>query len=180
MRAGEPDLAALLMPPHVASSSENFGVKTFYDLDRRPTIDMEEVAPHPGRRIVFAGVPSEYDIPTPEGRESRLLLASGNTASFRYRNGFSYISLKVSYGTAKNPPESFKGMSGGGVWVVPTKGDPARVDGPATLIGVGFRELTRDGRVTSVRCHGSKEIYGLARREISKAIKRPTIWKGNR
>lgn len=179
-RAGEPDLGALLLPPHVELACASYA-KAFYDLDRRPPVEPEDVAASPGRLIVFAGAPAEYTTDTPEGRTSKFLLGYGRTIKVQRRHGFSYISLRVSYGPEANPPRSFQGMSGGGVWVVPTrssKGEPARVDGAPTLIGVGFRQIARKKKVTSVRCHGSWDIYERARNEITKAIKNQPLWKG--
>jgi len=172
LRAGEPDLAAVLLPLNVETNLRSFE-KAFYRLDGGAVIEPEDVATKPGALMVTAGAPAEYTTESPEGRTSVFLLGYGRTMAIQRRRGFSFISLGVSYKDGAFPPRSFEGMSGGGVWIVPTvegEGGAARVDGRATLIGVVFRQIARNNRVTSVRCHGSRDIYELAVNEIGKAI----------
>jgi hypothetical protein len=180
MKAGEPDLGALLLPQNVTAALSTYQ-KAFYNLDRRSTPDLEKEAAKPGALIVLAGAPAEYIESTPNGRVGTLLLGYGRTVTIKRRHGFTFLSLRVRYDPPANPPKTFGGMSGGGVWVVPTAPDEhgaPRVNASALLVGVAFREIARQGKVTSVRCHGPSDIYDRARAEISKAIRTQPLWTG--
>lgn len=179
MKAGEPDLGALLLPLNLIDAF-NDRQKAFYNLDLRSSPKIEKAAARPGALLVVAGAPSEYTQESPRGRVSRMLLGYGRRVTVSHRHGFAYLSLRVYYGLGADPPRTFEGMSGGGVWVVSTRSNSEgvmRVSAPPILVGVVFRQVARRGRVTSVRCHGPEDVYVRTRREISKVIRAQPLWR---
>ena len=77
------------------------------------------------------------------------------------KDGFDYIEAKAIYDEENEPPNSFRGVSGGGLWQVPLNrvesGDLEIVN--FILAGVAFyqTEIVDDYRF--VRCHGKMSIY---------------------
>ena len=95
------------------------------------------------------------------------------------RRGYTYIKVGIGYVPPAAPPKSFAGVSGGGLWVVPTvvnsEGE-LDLNGTPVLAGVAFRQFQRGGVVKSIRCHGPQDIYGIARDTIAAKMKEREIW----
>jgi hypothetical protein len=90
------------------------------------------------------------------------------------KDGFDYLqfgidALKLVHTTERlgdvTTPNTFGGLSGGGVWKIPTKsspngGAPLLLPGEALLAGVAFYEIRNEkGMLKELRCHGPRSIY---------------------
>ncbi len=92
--------------------------------------------------------------------------------------GFDFLDLDVvpsRLAGAVNPPPSYKGMSGGGVWVLHLSRDERTntysINAPATaLAGVVFYETFDGNKPKDLRCHGPKSVY-------EKVYERLSRWK---
>ena len=85
-------------------------------------------------------------------------------AAQRQAGKYDYLSVEVAYEGDYTGPKSFKGCSGGSLWLVDLKRNAdgtVRVGDPI-LCGVPFYETGNDGGRGLIECHGSKSIYGVA------------------
>ena len=78
------------------------------------------------------------------------------------RDGFDYLEVKASYSGNNVSPESFGGMSGGGVWRIPLKLN--KKNGEITfseffLAGVMFYQTAKSRNSRLIRCHAASSIY---------------------
>ncbi|MCP4685942.1 MAG: hypothetical protein GY867_10935 [bacterium] len=90
------------------------------------------------------------------------LAAMSRKPSFQCRGEFDYVDLPVNY-RDNDLPETFGGMSGGGLWLVPLERD---IDSPnhihvryPTLMGVVFYQSAPENGSRILRCHGARSIY---------------------
>jgi hypothetical protein len=171
-----PDLAFIQLPtseiPTIKATS------TFYNLDRNrdrilstpPDLDMGIWA--------LCGVP---DILTTDGAseigfESRKEFYSrcgfGGIRSIYEVDGFDYCDFEVKYDSSPNIPESFGGVSGGGLWQIPLQKRPDQIIEAKEYIlsGVAFYQTQRNGINRSIKCHSRKSIYDKAYQEVIKEI----------
>ncbi|GAI92896.1 unnamed protein product, partial [marine sediment metagenome] len=85
------------------------------------------------------------------------------------RSGFDYIEVGVKHDDKGVVPVSFGGLSGGGLWKIPTRGEV--VDGTEKIIadspllaGVAFYHFFAEGGKGKtgfgrIKCHGPRSIY---------------------
>jgi hypothetical protein len=70
----------------------------------------------------------------------------------------------VKHDSSPDIPQSFGGVSGGGLWQIPLiKSLEGNIEPKEYILsGVVFYETGREGLYQSVRCHGRTSIYGMA------------------
>ena len=75
---------------------------------------------------------------------------------------FDYLGFDVGYGGRNDPPGSFGGLSGGGLWQVPVVRSEQGVlaAGRPILSGVIFYQSERIENRRRIKCHGRRSIYG--------------------
>jgi hypothetical protein len=176
--AGEPDLAALLIPDHLRSQF-NTQAKAFYNLDIRDPSTLKRAILRDRAELVVAGVPWEARKETAMGLEVAFMLGHVLDGEFKGRRGFHFVKVKIGYEPPASPPKRFGGVSGGGLWAVPTiiaSDGTLAISGKPVLAGVMFIATARSGGVTSLRGHAARDIYGRARREIARALARREVW----
>lgn len=83
---------------------------------------------------------------------------------------FNYCDAEVDYGEGRLLPESFGGVSGGGLWVVPlAEGDEGALEaGRPMLYGIAFYQTSKEGTLRKIRCHGPSGIFGRVREEMGR------------
>lgn len=77
---------------------------------------------------------------------------------------FGYLDFQVGYGGANEPPRSFGGFSGGGLWQVPVMRTPeGELEVKELLLsGVAFYQNPLNGNRRVIKCHGRDGIYAHA------------------
>lgn len=77
---------------------------------------------------------------------------------------YDYLSLGVDYKEPCNPPRSFKGVSGGGVWKIPltVTAEGSYILERPIFFGVAFRESDIIEGSKSIKAHGPRSIYEVA------------------
>lgn len=96
------------------------------------------------------------------------LSASGMVGRRRRRDGFDYYDAAVKYDGQPNVPDTFRGMSGGGLWQFRLRKKDGRFEvEDSFLSGVVFYELAAKGVVRAIRSHGRESVYGYALRQLT-------------
>jgi hypothetical protein len=164
-----PDLAFIRIPdsPFLGEIQAR---KSFYNLAIDPK-KRKKTALNDRGIMVVCGWPAEEQI---EGRaelgfsSTKGLMGYGfitGQVEYDYRDALDYVEVGVSYKSYKNvPPESFAGVSGGGLWRVPVFRKAVETVNKAYysrcyLSGVAFYQTDVRGRLRRIRCHGPRSIY---------------------
>lgn len=80
---------------------------------------------------------------------------------------FDYYEMIAQYSDSNDLPNSFGGVSGGGVWQARAEGcNGVYTIREVVLRGVAFHESRRLGNIRAIRCHGSKSLYHWLLRKI--------------
>jgi hypothetical protein len=81
---------------------------------------------------------------------------------------YDYLDFDVEYDCSSDIPESFGGVSGGGIWQVPLVQMPNGEMKPQEylLSGVAFYQTKKSGLHRSIKCHARKSVYEIAYRAI--------------
>ena len=91
-------------------------------------------------------------------------------------SGYDYLEMAVEYSSC-NPdlPNSFGGISGGGVWQVPlSKNSDGRLSQDEYILsGVAFFQTTLEGKHRLIRSHGRKTIYENIPAYLSRINRQP-------
>ena len=155
-----PDLGLLVLPkPDTGLSSS----RNFYNLEsRRDSFDPSQ---NYFRLALLLGLPAEWEPETIDGQEKQEVEIMGCVGSIRrmcLKEGFDYVDFVVEKNPYYDGPESFAGLSGGGLWIFPMSKHmiaPLPVGSPF-LAGVAFWQSSfdADGRNT-IRCNGFGSIY---------------------
>jgi len=91
----------------------------------------------------------------------RALFATGNIVRTFDRDGLDYFDLELVHETGFTPPNSYGGMSGGGLWrCYIDEALPPTILHAVRLHGVAFWQNDLDETVRVIRCHGPKSVYG--------------------
>jgi len=151
--AGEPDLAALVLPDVFVSRFKAMS-KAFFNLDRLSTAKVRRARVRERMEMVFAGVPWSERRVTPDGIETKFMLGHLLEGVETSRRGFTFMRVSIGYEPPARPPMDFHGVSSGGLWLIPTKEEAPGaliVSGSPLLAGVAFMSHMRNGSVTSLR-----------------------------
>lgn len=118
------------------------------------------------------GVVSEWtsDLPPPRPSTRMIsfeLLYCGGTVTSKYQPGaFDLCTFRPDFAADKKPPDSYGGVSGGGLWRTYFEPDGSNRVIENRLVGVAFYEYRdRDGTMQLI-CHGPCSIYSHAIRKI--------------
>ncbi|MGA2177471.1 MAG: hypothetical protein ABSH38_21060 [Verrucomicrobiota bacterium] len=92
-------------------------------------------------------------------------------------NSFDYLHLKIKTGEGKFPADC-KGMSGGGVWLMPPNGDQngglASLKFKAPILtGVAFYQSEDQNQSRIITCHGPASIYEALLHAVQKRRRQP-------
>lgn len=162
-----PDLAAIILP------STNIGSlkaqKQFWNL----SLKRQEVLPNPLDRNIgvwfFCGYPDEFTKKEPPQRGFDEVIGYFNLRGFfqierEWVDGeYDYLDIPVPCGDKGKLPESFGGMSGGGLWQIPLdKADDGTIKSKEPIFsGVAFYQTGIVNRTTTIRCHGRRSVYEM-------------------
>jgi len=164
-----PDLAALILPDDIASQAE-IRHKAFYNLGRHRQSWQQFAAYDDSSAWILSGVPKECHETTEDGIAMQFLLGLCGPPLSCSHGGFEFLDVRASYEAPADPPRTFAGMSGGGLWALKerTTGGWSRM-----LMGVAFCQLPPEESHRVVRCHGAADLYGRAYDVILEAARQP-------
>lgn len=160
-----PDLGLLILP--LADVGWLKALKSFYNLSfRREKLLSDPPNCNEGIWFLcgFAGeLTSEK---SPEAGFARVKGFRGMCGAGRverqYRTGdFDYFDFEARYGGISEPPGSFGGFSGGGLWQVPlVRGTNGKLQAKERILsGVAFYQADRIGDRRVIKCHGHRSVY---------------------
>jgi hypothetical protein len=167
-----PDLAVI----HLGHKGLAEGIaarKLFYKISDRPEERLTSSLRDDGIFVVCGAAKEEEREGEPELGFSQVTVESLATYygglvrpdSQRFqRDGYGYVDMAVRYPGVDNPPRSFGGVSGGGLWRIPVEpgpDDPTRyiVDGDPVLAGLVFYQGVVDEHRGFLRCHAGDGVY---------------------
>ncbi len=155
-----PDLARIRIPDPVARDVQQ--LKAFYDLARhRPE---PEPLPDSEQMSLWAvlGAPAEQSKHGPQETVLTLSLFDTWTVQTHERNGYDYYDLQFHRGRRPALPETYRGVSGSGLWQIPVtlRSDRTEISwsGAVRLTGVAFYEINGPAHQDVIRCHGPKSL----------------------
>ncbi len=155
-----PDLGLLVLPKPDTGLSSSIN---FYNLEsRRNSFDPSQDY---FRLALLLGVPAEWEPEIIDGQEKQDIEIMGCVGSIRRKyleEEFDYVDFVAEKNPLYDGPESFAGLSGGGLWIFPMSKKltaPLPVGSPF-LFGVAFWQSSfgADGRNT-IKCNGPGSIY---------------------
>lgn len=169
-----PDLGAVLLSPSIASAIAT--KKTFYNLDLRRD---KLLHTPPDRRdgVWFVhGFIDERTVEEPGTAEYSRVKRFYNLSGARGPDpavqvgNYDYFAFPVSYGGRSVAPNSFGGMSGGGLWQVPLARNDQRalLHRTPLLSGVVFYQDPTTDTNCGVKCHGPISVYRMAYEAIQR------------
>jgi hypothetical protein len=171
-----PDLGAIILGQSIASAIA--AKKTFYNLEIRRDQMLRE-PPHLRDGFWFVNGFIDEDTIEEPGRDGYDLIkrfhnlsgAGGPEESFLVGD-HDYYDFPVSYGGRSVAPESFGGMSGGGLWQVPLmRNDQGEIVHKTPLLsGVVFYQVPTTETECGVRCHGRQSVYKVAYEAIQSDV----------
>lgn len=163
-----PDLALLEIPRSAVSTIEAH--KSFLNLvQQRETHLAETISPEVGPWVVtgmvgqFSKFIHHIESKMVKGTAEARALFSG-IDKLNQKDGHDYIDLVADLGLS-DVPESFGGVSGGGLWQISLSMDKSENiswDGTRRFRGVAFwQSEVSEGR-RNIRCHGPKSVFETA------------------
>ncbi|HEG43953.1 MAG TPA: hypothetical protein ENH94_07895 [Phycisphaerales bacterium] len=168
---GGPDMVFL----EILDQSKIFRIKenqSFWDIPFENGVSMiKKCSTNSDSLWAIAGLPQELqEEKQPEGSFDRVIglplqVYFSGIEQQRDACGFDYIELMANYDSKEPMPDSFEGISGGGLWEVPMsiKGKDLKalkIDEPV-LSGLQFRQTALKGNSRLLRCHGCKSLNSL-------------------
>jgi len=155
-----PDLCFLRIPPSCIGTIEAY--RTFYNLSMRREFALEhEVDPGAGLWVLM-GIPETESVFTNTQADLKFFGAIFTIEDVHQRANWDYLDLGINL--SKNPPSSFGGMSGGGLWQIDIERYEDK-DGTllwrpgAALEGVAFYQSKPANGRRFIRCHGRRSLY---------------------
>jgi len=171
-----PDLAFIeILSPTLLGSIKAIG--SFWSLDKNPSKIAEDFGKI-GDPFVFTGFPGVHQETKIEGNTVRHNIKHMTyyykiaQDSIRDNDGWDYIEGNCWYGKKSELPETFGGVSGGGVWGLKasfneTNGLLKLTD--YALVGIAFLETPIKNKKRRLRAHFIKSIYDLAWKELEQS-----------
>ncbi|OGC76422.1 MAG: hypothetical protein A2Z27_02205 [candidate division Zixibacteria bacterium RBG_16_50_21] len=164
-----PDIAVIILLSQSKVASIKAAGKVFYNLEKRLSVVLENPQPTKLGLWFVVGFPGKWRTSTRTTGNFEFLI--GNLGLFGYGpvkseldlHGFDLVDLGVNYNTS-GLPDTFGGVSGGGLWhvLLQEKEDGSLGFHAPILSGVAFCEMLEKGVVNSVRSHGRRSIYERA------------------
>lgn len=164
-----PDLGLVMLPTDVVSSIKR--IAGFYDLTLEPRRStMERQPPELATNAVWFldGCADAFGVDhrDPSGqlvaREVVRTIFGVAVRDERIALPHDYITAGPIYGGRHNPPASFAGCSGGGLWRVTIVEGAAPDIETLQLSGVAYWERAAAPGQMELLCHGRRSIYGVA------------------
>jgi hypothetical protein len=152
-----PDLVFLRVPP--AFLGRINAVKVFYPIDGFSKIKTEQEV-HARELHLLMGTPKEKGQYTETFADLQIIGMPQNIISQSHeKDGWDYLDLEMDL-SLPNIPQSFGGVSGGGLWKVLVYRRPgsSKTSWMATLEGVAFHQSDPENDHRIVRCHGMNSI----------------------
>jgi hypothetical protein len=171
-----PDLAVILLPEVRIGTLK--AKKDFFDIDHKADSKLKESLKDDGIFVV-AGAPAckteLKDKPPPQ--QGDVLWLSGFLAQAdlkgRYsQGGYDYAELRAGYLARNEGVETFRGMSGGGLWRMPLLSQNRQglarniIFGPIVLAGVAFSQKPDINQEMNFCCHAGSSIYVNTRQQL--------------
>lgn len=164
-----PDIEFIIIPPDQVESV--LARCQFYNLSKNPTQRQAQTLEREGFALI-AGFPHELENDQPGAYgfdkivEQHGLGFITGADKREERDGFDYLELGVTYNEKTNPPQSFGGVSGAGVWhfklfkkddepISAARYDPSQF----LLMGVAFYQSAITAGQRFIRAHGQTTIY---------------------
>lgn len=175
-----PDLGFIVLPHSEKGIIE--ATKSVHNLDR----NRERILNKPPRFSeglwAICGVPDEKTVY--EHTEKRfeplmglfMFVGFGGIHNTFTVGGYDYCHIEVKHDCSPIIPDSFGGVSGGGLWQIPLRKSAEQTIEPIEYIlsGVVFYETGWEGLYQSIKCHGRNSIYDMAYSFITKNRKPKT------
>ena len=169
---GDPDMVFL----EILDQSKLYWIKdnkSFWDIPFENGVSMiKKCSSNSSLLWAIAGLPqSMKQEEQPKGNFDRVLglplqvyFCGGIEKRFE-ADGFDYIELMANYDSKDPMPDSFVGISGGGLWRIPMSIDRKdlknlKFDKPV-LSGLQFCQTLREGNNRRLRCYGCKSVNSL-------------------
>ena len=171
-----PDLGAIILGQSIASAIA--AKKIFYNLDLRRDQMLRE-PPHLRDGFWFVNGFIDEDTIEEPGRGGYDLIkrfhnlsGAGGPEEPVLVGDHDYYDFPVSYGGRSVAPESFGGMSGGGLWQVPLmRNDQGEIVHKTPLLsGVVFYQVPTTETECGVKCHGRQSVYKVAYEAIQSDV----------
>lgn len=165
-----PDLALVILPNAEVGTIR--ATRNFYNLDRNR---QPPLASRKGSNMAVCALCGIPDIQTTDQPSERGFTTVKEYTSYCYFGGirniyevddFDYCDFEIKYDNTRNIPETFGGVSGGGLWLIRLPLDEIIEAKDYILFGVAFYQTERIGIYRSIRCHGPKSIYEKVCKEI--------------
>ena len=169
-----PDLAFISLPPAEIDTIK--ARKSFYDLQ----LNRDRILSSPPESNIgvwaICGAPdieTTDEKPTHNFFEVKGYNSScffGGISHIYEVNKFDYLEIEAKYDYDPNLPQSFGGVSGGGVWQILLDQMPDGTIKPKEylLSGVAFYQTEKSGSLRVIKCHARKSIYDIAYKAIKK------------
>ena len=154
-----PDLAFLRVPDQFVLSIEAYDA-IFHNLSIRKETALQSAPETDEGRWVILGVPQETAILTPTHASLEFTGYFMPVKTTHTRDGFDYVDLEVNMMSYPDAPQSFGGVSGGGLWQVLPSQSGSTGEFSWELEGVAFYQSAPKDGLRFVRCHGRRSIYG--------------------
>ena len=163
-----PDLGAVILAPNIADSIQ--AKKVFYNLETRRDL-LLKTPPHLRDGVWFVNGFIDEETTTRRDHDGYDLIKG--FSNFSYAGGpepavvagdHDYFAFPVSPSGRSVAPNSFGGISGGGLWQVPLNRDENRelCHKSPLLSGVVFYQECDSENSLAVKCHGRLSVYQVA------------------
>ena len=163
-----PDLGFLVLPQ--ADLGQIKAMKSFRDLSIRRQRILDNPPENDSGIWFLCGFPDEQT--TNEGATKGFeivkgfhgLCGGGGVTKEYMSANYDYLEFDVLYTEEGQAPESFGGVSGGGLWQVPLRQKVGgKIEAKETILsGVAFYQSPVENNVRSIKCHGRQSIYKIA------------------
>lgn len=163
-----PDLGFIVLPHSERGTIE--ATKNIHNLDK----NRERILSTPPRLSeglwAICGVPDEKTVDEhPEKRFKPfkgffMFCGFGGIRRTYAVDEYDYYDLEVKHGLSPIIPDSFGGISGGGLWQIPLiRSSEGEIEPKEYILsGIVFYQTDRKGLYRSIRCHGRNSIYDKA------------------
>jgi hypothetical protein len=175
-----PDLSFVILPPNVIGTLK--ARKVFYGVVQRHEEVLREPLNHGAGLWSVTGFPGEQAV-REESHRDHAYVQRYHGASFftgiekEFLVGeYDFLDINVKYGIDDTTPESFGGVSGGGLWQIRltrTRETDLEIR-EKFLLGVAFYETEVKNGIRQIRCNGPRSIMKLIHKVRNTTLPRIT------
>jgi len=178
--ADGPDLGFIVLPNSEVGTIK--ATKNFHNLDKNRECILAKPPKFNAGPWAICGVPDEKTVVERHEEESILnkryfmFCGVGSIYNTFMAGGYDYYDIRVKHDLSPIIPDSFGGVSGGGLWQIPLRRSSEQTIEPIEYIlsGVAFYQTERTGLYRSIKCHGRNSIYNMAYSFITENRKQKT------